>query len=379
MNGAIGVTNQEIQRDFVGFSEQYDQASLWSSPPFPSRARLYPRLRYMGSKWRLLPWIHEILSQYTFQTALDAFSGSGCVAYLMKAMGKEVHSNDFLLFPHHIAKATLQNNQIRLTKRYVDILIQCNSDKSDFVERNFLGIFFNRKDLRFLDNIWSNLPKMPSNIHRSLAISAITRSCLKKQPRGVFTVSGNLENYRDGRRDLDLSLEEHFMESVEVFNATVFDNRKKNCAHRSDVFDLEVDDVDLVYMDPPYVPRSDDNCYIKRYHFVEGLASYWREAGTDIMLDTKVRKIPKRYTPFSYRNQAIEAFEKLFRKFSESILVLSYSSNGYPDLDTLLSMMRKTKRSVQVFKQDHRYHFGTHRNVSSTRASVEEYLIVGTR
>ena len=29
---------------------------------------------------------------------------------------------------------------------------------------------------------------------------------------------------------------------------------------------------DLVYLDPPYAPPSDDNDYIKRYHFLEGLS-----------------------------------------------------------------------------------------------------------
>ena len=48
----------------------------------------FPELRYMGSKRRLLPWIHEILSTLDFETALDPFSGSNAVAYLIKAMDR---------------------------------------------------------------------------------------------------------------------------------------------------------------------------------------------------------------------------------------------------------------------------------------------------
>ena len=58
-------------------------------------ARAYPRLRFMGSKHRLLPWLHEILSDYRFKTALDPFSGSGAVSYLLKCMGKRVTSPKF--------------------------------------------------------------------------------------------------------------------------------------------------------------------------------------------------------------------------------------------------------------------------------------------
>jgi len=140
---------------------------------------------------------------------------------------------------------------------------------------------------------------------------------------------------------------------------------------------VESDGLDLVYMDPPYVPRSDDNCYIKRYHFLEGLATYWRAKDAEILESTKVKKIKKRFTPFSYRRTAVDAFDQMFRRFSGSTLVLSYSSNGYPDLETIVSLMRRYKATVEVFEREHRYHFGTHRNVAPERAMVQEYLVVG--
>jgi DNA adenine methylase/adenine-specific DNA-methyltransferase len=189
----------------------------------------------------------------------------------------------------------------------------------------------------------------------------------------VFTVSGDLSIYNDGRRDLRLSLHEHFLESLKIFNTIVFDNGQNNRACSGDIFALEAE-VDLVYMDPPYVPRADDNCYIKRYHFLEGLATYWQ--GLELMEKTKVKKLPKRYTPFSYRKTAIEAFDAMFRKFADSTLVLSYSSNGFPDLSILVKLMEKYKPRVEVFEKAHRYHFGTHSGVN--RATVQEYLILGT-
>jgi adenine-specific DNA-methyltransferase len=135
---------------------------------------------------------------------------------------------------------------------------------------------------------------------------------------------------------------------------------------------LKPRDIDLVYFDPPYVPRSDDNCYIKRYHFLEGLSCYWK--GLRIMEDTKVRKIEKQYTPFSYRRSALQAFQSLFQLYEKSIIVLSYSSIGFPDLHVLEELLRRHKSSVTVYKKPHRYHFGTHGRVE--RAEVQEYLLV---
>jgi adenine-specific DNA-methyltransferase len=350
-----------------------------SAPPlprsFPERAKLYPRLRYMGSKNKLLPWIWETAVGLEFDSALDLFSGAGSVGYLFKTMGKRVVTNDFLKFAHDLASATIANGGATLTEKEVIALGRPRRGRGRFIEKTFAGIFFTNDDLRFLDVVWSNLADLHDPRARALALASLTRACLKRQPRGVFTVNGS--NYDDGRRDLRLPLAKHFAESVDVFNDLVFDNGETNVALRGDAFAVPALEVDLVYMDPPYVPRADDNCYIKRYHFLEGLASYWREPGTEIVETSRVKKIAKRFTPFSYRATAVDAFERMFRRFADSTLVLSYSSNGYPDLQTLVALMGKVKRHVDVVQREHRYHFGTHKGVAAERTVVDEYLIIG--
>lgn len=345
----------------------------FSEIPLPKRATEYPLFRYMGSKYRLLQWIHGVLHGLSFETASDPFVGSGCVAYLLKAMGKKVIASDFLNFPTVLADATVANNHHHLDHSTVKSLLAPCSKGLNFIEQTFAGIFFTPEDLRFLDRVSVNIETLKHAQQKALARTALIRSCLKKQPRGVFTVSGDLSHYDDGRRDLRLSIEEHFLEQIEVFNSVVFDNGHRHTVKRSDVFSLEPKGVDLVYLDPPYVPRSDDNCYMKRYHFLEGLSCYWE--GVRIMEDTRVKKIEKPYTPFSYRKSAIDAFDRLFQLYKKSIIVLSYSSNGYPDREILEGLLRRYKSTVNTYQKPHRYHFGTHNGVS--RSTVNEYLIVG--
>jgi DNA adenine methylase/adenine-specific DNA-methyltransferase len=340
----------------------------------PAKAVNYPELRYMGSKARLLPWIFETLNMLDFESALDPFSGTGCVSYLMKAMGRRVIASDFLNFASTVARATVENNHTQLDGKAIKRLLDRTPPTHHFIEKTFTDVFYTPEDLRFLDRVSGNIRQLQEPHQQALAFAALFRSCLKRQPRGVFTISGDLSHYDDGRRDLHLSIEEHFLEQIEVYNAAVFDNGRKNQALRSDLFDLPRRKVDLVYLDPPYVPRSDDNCYIKRYHFLEGLSCYWQ--GLPVDMSTKVRKIAKKFTPFSYRRMAVEAFDHMFARFKDTKIALSYSSNGFPDLDQLESMMRKYKSNVRVFEKPHRYHFGTH--VGVARASVTEYLIVGS-
>jgi adenine-specific DNA-methyltransferase len=56
------------------------RARVVGAVELPTQANEYPELRYMGSKKRLLPWIHQVLSQLDFEVACDPFSGTGGVA-----------------------------------------------------------------------------------------------------------------------------------------------------------------------------------------------------------------------------------------------------------------------------------------------------------
>ena len=49
-----------------------------------ARAASFPRLRYMGSKYKLVPQLAEVFAAVDGKTALDAFSGSGVAAYALK-------------------------------------------------------------------------------------------------------------------------------------------------------------------------------------------------------------------------------------------------------------------------------------------------------
>ncbi|MAS95750.1 MAG: DNA methyltransferase [Verrucomicrobiales bacterium] len=328
----------------------------------------------MGSKYRLLEWIHSTLESLQFSSAVDAFCGSGAVSYLLKSMGASVIANDSLSFPSVLATALIENDNQKIDADELDLLLSSKARKSSekFIQKTFSGIFYTPEDLEFLDNVWSGIRAFDCKFRSSLAISALLRSAVKRQPRGQFTVAGDPERYKDGRRDLQLSLKEHFIEQIQIYNSAVFTNQYSNKAISGDATEVPKG-ADLVYLDPPYVPRSDDNCYVKRYHFLEGLSCYWE--GKEILADSKVKKIAKPFTPFSYRRTADEAFANLFRHFSDSTLVLSYSSNAYPDLKTLVSGMKKYKKSVDVVTREHRYHFGTHKNAN--RNEVTEYLIIG--
>jgi DNA adenine methylase/adenine-specific DNA-methyltransferase len=330
----------------------------------------FPRLRYMGSKYRLIPALAEAFAEIGGTTALDAFSGSGVVSYLLKALGYQVTANDFLAFPTAIAQATVTSQGIQLTEDDIETICGPAADDRDFIQRTFEGLFFTGEDRRFLDSAWSHIDHMTGE-KRALAVSALVLSAARKQPRGVFTVTGL--RYDDGRRDLRLPLRQHFRERAADYNRVIFDSGQPCTALTGDVFDLDPQPFDVVYLDPPYAPPRDDNCYIKRYHFLEGLSTYWR--GQQIMQNTKTKKLPKRYTPFSYKHTVTDALRRTIKQFRDSVIVLSYSSNAVPDAATIEALLREVKDDVQVRPIDHTYSFGTH--AAAQRRTVSEYLFIG--
>jgi DNA adenine methylase len=131
-----------------------------------------------------------------------------------------------------------------------------------------------------------------------------------------------------------------------------------------------------VYIDPPYYSPYSDNEYVRRYHFVEGLALDWK--GVEIQEHTTTKKFKSYPTPFSSRKGAAEAFDHLFKRFRESVLVVSYSSNSLPTLDEMVAIMAKHKTHVEVVPVNYKYSFGNQNHkIGNNKNDVQEYLFVG--
>ncbi len=342
--------------------------------PLPSQVNKYPSTRFMGSKSKLLPQIWDIASQFEFDSVIDLFSGSGIVGYMFKTHGKAVISNDYMAMSATFAKALIENNSETLSKIEAKKLLEPLVESDHFVEKTFRGLYYSDEDNRLIDTLRVNIAAIREPYKRAIAMSALLRACIKKRPRGIFTYTG--DRYDDGRKDLKKSFEEQFLEAVAALNCAVFDNGKVNKSRNCDAMQLRVDVPDMVYIDPPYYSPYSDNEYVRRYHFVEGLARNWE--GVEIQEHTQTKKFKSYPTPFSTKNGAASAFDLLFKKYTSSVIIVSYSSNSLPDLDEMVSILSKHKTHVEVIPIDYRYSFGNQGSrVEDNKNQVKEYLFVG--
>jgi len=341
--------------------------------PLAAQVAMYPPTRFMGSKSKLLKDIWGVASQFRFETAVDLFSGSGIVGYMFKSQQKQVISNDHMAMSACFSKAMIENNSVTLSNADVIKLLEEKGRSDHFVETKFKDLYFSDEDNSLIDTIRANIKALRNPYKKAIAMAALIRACTKKRPRGIFTYVGM--RYDDGRRDIHLGLREQFMEAVEAINAAIFSNGKENKSRQGDALELPLVEKALVYIDPPYYTPLGDNEYVRRYHFIEGLARDWQ--GVEIQEHTQTKKFKSYPTPFSTRKGAAEAFDYLFKKFKHNILLVSYSSNSLPSQDEMVSIMSKYKK-VEVVPVDYKYSFGNQGNkVGNNNNDVKEFLFIG--
>lgn len=342
--------------------------------PLNEQTFLYPPTRFMGSKNKLLSEIWSVASQFEFDSVIDLFSGSGVVGYMMKSHGKTVTSNDYMAMSSVFAKAMIENNHITLTDKEALALLEPKRPTDGFVENRFKGLYYTDNDNRLIDILRTNIKSIRNPYKRAIAMSSLIRACLKKRPRGIFTYTGH--RYDDGRKDLVMPFAQQFIEAVKAVNAAIFDNGGKNKARHGDAMTMRSQKGGLVYIDPPYYSRLSDNEYVRRYHFIEGLARDWQ--GVEIQEHTITKKFKSYPTPFSSRKGAAEAFDLLFKRFRNNILLVSYSSNSEPTLDEMVEIMARHKRNIEVMPVKYRYSIGNQGSkVDNNKNEVTEYLFVG--
>lgn len=282
---------------------------------------------------------------------------------MLKTQGCRVFSNDYMRMATTIAEATVANSSEILSERDRSSVINAPEAAERFVERTYGELYYKGADLRFLDDAREVIEAW-SGAKRAIAMSALIRACIKRRPRGIFTYTGH--RYDDGRRDLRMSLSEHFVVAVRQLNQAVFDNGRECEVYNVDLSHGFPDVTpDVVYLDPPYFSPLSDNEYVRRYHFTEALARSW--TGVEIQQHTQTKKIKNYPSPFRSEIGCLKAVGEVVDRYRESAIVISYSSNSLPTASDMIAHLRRHRRKVELIEVDHRYSFA---NQAKTRQPV---------
>ncbi|MCC5945901.1 MAG: DNA adenine methylase [Bernardetiaceae bacterium] len=305
----------------------------------------FPEPQYLGAKHTHLAWIKKFIPS-DIAVALDAFAGSQALAFLFKQMGLQTITNDFLNFNNQIGIALVENKSEKITQEDLDILFQPAKDKNSFelIQSVYTGVFFEENEAEFLDNFRANIPLLSSPYKQALAFSLINRSMTRKVTMGHFGHTQALKYANDPERikrnrSLIRPIKEIFEDLLPKYNSAVFDNKQENKSYNQNILDLlpTLENVDLVYLDPPYCDSHAD--YQSFYHLLETYTEYWQDKQ---FINGIKRYDPQLFSGFDKKKDVINAFEKLF-EYSQEIpyWLMSYNDRSYPSVEALQKMIAK--------------------------------------
>ena len=140
----------------------------------------FPPTKFMGSKRNLMKFIFENLADLKYDTVLDAFSGSGVVAYEFKRNKKQVTTNDFLHFAYLTSKALIENNKVKLDNATFEKLLIQRPDAPNFTRKHYSGLFLAKKESYFLDSLWANINELNNGTKKPLRLRLLVELARKK-------------------------------------------------------------------------------------------------------------------------------------------------------------------------------------------------------
>jgi adenine-specific DNA-methyltransferase len=316
----------------------------------------FPKTRYAGSKRKLLSLLASVFRNLEFDTALDPFCGAGSVAYLLKCLGAEVTACDALESNIVVARALIQNSRETLGNEIEEL--GAGLPRLDgpigIVERTFDGIFFERHENRFIDQILPRIDEL-SGFRRDLAMYSLFQACLAKRPYNLFHRANLAMRQRNVARSFgnkttwDTPFNVHMKRYAIAADSAVFDSGRACRAVFSNALDMDPTGHDLVYIDPPYVSSSGTGVdYLDYYHFLEGLCDpeNWEER---VLMKYKHRPLRGRgQNPWCDPARVSGAFEETIKKFCDSILVISYRSDGIPGISEIAGFLKHAGKHVEI-------------------------------
>ena len=329
------------------------QLSLYSTSAM--QIAKFPTSRYQGSKLKFVDWIWSCIKDLDFHTALDAFGGTGSVAYMFKKKGKQVVYNDILPFNYYIGTALIENSDTYINEDDLKyILTKHDFQYPDFIERTFKDIYYTDDENVWLDIVSTNIRYTGDKYKQAIAYFALFQSCIIKRPynlfhrKNLYIRTQDVERSFGNKRTWDTPFVTHFRKFIKEANDAIFDSGTRCVAINKDICDVK-ENFDLVYIDTPYINEQGKGIdYADFYHFLNGIVNY-NEWQSLIDYNSNHLRLHRQYNEWNNPSSIYSAFERVFEQFKNSILVVSYRSNGVPSVKEIETMLKNSGKQVDIY------------------------------
>ncbi len=348
-----------------------------NSVPLPK----FPTTRFQGSKRKILPELATALSTIEFETVLDMFSGSGIVSLMLRYIGKEVNSNDFMLYNQNTAKVFQSFTQDKLAKLNAqkdlhDLLYKLPTSDEMLVSRLYKGVYFTEEENLQIDRFCQNICKY-SGFEKNLYIYAVGQALVKKRPYNLFHRANLDMRTKEVKRSFgnkktwETSIIDHAIKCIRELNnfPVKSENQPSVTGHNSLDLDNFSNDFDLIYLDPPYInSKGTPVDYSNFYHFLDGLCDYGLYKTADESYPHK--PIAKKYSSWLKADTALQELTNICEKWANSKVVLSYRSDGLPTPEEVAKAMSVNGRVAEIHSA------GEYKYALSKTNTNEELIVI---
>lgn len=373
----------------------FDQNALFDDSDFRTEIDLSSKyflkhlITYIGNKRKLLPFINVGINHVKHQlgkneiTSLDGFAGSGVVSRLLKYHSSHLISNDFEDYTKTVNTAYLANKSevdMKLLEEAINFL---NSNKlkktgSDyFISNNYAPkddanilpgerVFYTTKNAQIIDNIRYLIDEVDPAVAQYCLANLIIKASIHNNTSGVFKgfhkkdgighFGGRGENALE-RIKGEISLE-----------MPIFSDRE--CAvtvTQKDTNQLvqEIDEVDLVYYDPPY----NQHPYGSNYFMLNII-----NGGKPVPIQSGVSGIAEDWQRSAYNKTkpAEMAMDDLLLNTKAKFILISYNNEGIIPYENFKAIVSK-HGTWDVYEQDYNTYRGS-RNLNGRSIKVKELL-----
>lgn len=303
--------------------------------------------RYLGSKYKLLEFLDEIIKNNTVNcnSLIDIFGGTGVVGNYFSDK-YDIIINDMLKSNYYVFDCFLGKEKICIDK-LKNILIQYNKLKEledNYYSINFSDTYLSKNNLKKVGYIRDDIDyKFKNNEINNRERAILITSLIYAVDRIANTV-GHYDAYRK-KGDLDKKLELRFPE--------LKDNIKKVSIYNEDANVLvKKIKADICYLDPPYNSRQ----YCDAYHFLENITENKKPNVVGVAKKMDRSNLKSKYSMANARKSLAELIENLDTKY----ILLSYNntaekanarSNAKISDKDILEILNK-KGKTKIFKKD---------------------------
>ena len=306
--------------------------------------------RYLGSKYKLLPFIDEVIKNNckNVKTIIDVFGGTGVVSKYFYNQGKEIYVNDILKSNFNSYKSWFGTETINIEK--LENIIQKYNEKNinidNYFSKNFADTYFSKKDCIKIGYIRENI----ETLYKKNEINEREKSILITSLLYSMDKVANTVGHYDAYRKLKDIKDKFVMYMIDV---------EKLKESKASIFNMDANKLvrniqaDLIYIDPPYNSRQ----YGDAYHLLENVANWEKPEVYGVAKKMDRTNIKSDYCTI----KAVKSFEDLIENCNVRYILVSYNNTGTKAndrsnakiSDLQIKEILQKKGKVTVFEQEY--------------------------